>query len=351
MYNIAAHMLAYVEPVGCAIHLALDVQGWEPPKDFMQRFVTRSKKIMRIDGIEELEFAHNTIATTYGRGETYMFGTAGALQCSIYNKTLEAKHRDKMHFWEGIWKHAVNDDLSSAYDPEKTVWRIELRFHQSVLREYAQGIPCNVDTGEVLDASHGFNRFIDVVPHLSGLWRTAMQSYRLNHSRDLIDPAWQLMQEDARFYCHEPAFMYKRARKTPGLGNEKNVTLAFGNLISIYARQGFRTMKPFVTSNAPACGKTSPNTTAVVGRLRAIQADRRAETDRTTIGRESGVSIKKVKGGWKVDIWPDGRYGKRIRKRFPPREKQSALKHSCSPKLPRGKTTHRRKKTVGAYLS
>jgi len=49
------------------------------------------------------------------------------------------------------------------------------------------------------------------------------------------------MQEDARFYCHEPGFMYKRARKAPGLGNEKNVTLAFGNLISIYARQGYRT--------------------------------------------------------------------------------------------------------------
>ena len=35
--------------------------------------------------------------------------------------------------------------------------------------------------------------------------------------------------------------MYKRARKAPGLGNEKNVPLAFGNLISIYARQGIRT--------------------------------------------------------------------------------------------------------------
>ncbi|BCA93053.1 hypothetical protein K8090_10945 [Halomonas meridiana] len=241
MYNIAAHMLSHVEPIGCAIHLALDVQGWEPPKDFMERFVTRSKKIMRIDGIDDLEFAHNTIATTYGRGETYMFGTAGALQCCIYNKTLEAKHRDKMHFWEGIWQNAVDDDLNGTYNPEETVWRIELRFHQSVLREFAQGIPCNVDTGEVLDDSHGFNRFIDVVPHLSGLWRTAMQSYRLDARRNLIDPAWQVMQEDARFYCHEPGFMYKRARKEPGLGNEKNVTLAFGNLISIYARQGFRT--------------------------------------------------------------------------------------------------------------
>jgi site-specific recombinase XerD len=29
------------------------------------------------------------------------------------------------------------------------------------------------------------------------------------------------------------------------------------------------------------------------------------------------VSIKKVKGGWKVDIWPDGRYGKRVRKTLP----------------------------------
>nr|WP_273190931.1 tyrosine-type recombinase/integrase [Halomonas sp.] len=29
------------------------------------------------------------------------------------------------------------------------------------------------------------------------------------------------------------------------------------------------------------------------------------------------MSIKKVKGGWKVDIWPDGRYGKRVRKTLP----------------------------------
>ncbi len=241
MYNIAAHMLAYVEPIGCAIHLALDVQGWEPPKDFMDRFVCRSKRVSRINAVDSLEFNANEIAVQYGYGQSMLFGTAGALQCAIYNKTREAHHRDKLHLWQGFWSNAVNDDLSQAYDPDQDVWRIELRFHQSVLREFAQGIPCNVDTGEVLDASHGFNRFVDVVPHLSGLWRTAMQSYRLNHSRDLIDPAWQLMQEDARFYCHEPSFMYKRARKTPGLGNEKNVTLAFGNLISIYARQGFRT--------------------------------------------------------------------------------------------------------------
>ncbi|AXY43790.1 hypothetical protein [Halomonas sp. JS92-SW72] len=240
MDNIAKHMLSGLEPAGCAVHLALDVQGWEPPRDFMDRFVTRSKKIMKIDGIDSMTLDQGNIATTYGRAETLMFGTAGALQCAIYNKTKEAHHRDKIHFWENIWSRATTDDLAPAYDPEAEVWRIEMRFHQSVLAEFARAIPCNVDTGEVLD-DNGFARFTDTIPHLTGLWRSALQSYRLDHSRGLIDPSWQLLQDDARFYCDAPDWLYKRARKAPGLGNEKNVCLAFGNLISIYARQGFRT--------------------------------------------------------------------------------------------------------------
>ncbi|MFD2199386.1 hypothetical protein ACFSM3_16120 [Halomonas beimenensis] len=241
MDMIACCLLEHVEHAGCAVHLALDVQGWEPPKDFMDRFVTRSKKVMKIDGIDSLSFDHGNIATTYGRAETLMFGTAGALQCAIYNKTKEAHHRDKLHFWQGVWANATNDDLAQVYDPERDVWRIEMRFHQSVLAEFARGIPCNVDTGEVLDDAHGFHRFTDTIPHLTGIWRSAMQSYRLDATRNLIDPAWQLFQDDPRFFAHAPSFMYKRARKEPGLGNEKNVCLAFGNLISIYARQGFGT--------------------------------------------------------------------------------------------------------------
>ncbi|MFC3282839.1 hypothetical protein [Litchfieldella rifensis] len=242
MDTISKHMLANIEPAGCAVHLALDVQGWQPPKDFMDRFVTRSKRVTKLHGIDSLEITSGEVAAQYGYGQSYLFGTAGALQCALYNKTREAHRRDKLHFWQGIWQQAPgNDPLSPSYDPDQDVWRIEMRFHQSVLREFAQGIPCNVDTGEVLDDGHGFQRFIDTIPHLTGLWRTAMQSYRLDHSRDLIDPTWQLLRDDPRFYAHEPHFLYKRARKAPGLGNEKNVCLAFGNLISIYARQGFRT--------------------------------------------------------------------------------------------------------------
>lgn len=242
--GIAKNLLEHVEPVGVAVHLALDVQGWEPPSDFMPRFVTRSKKIMRIDGIQTLEFNHSEIATTYGKGETYMFGTASALQCCIYNKAKQAHARDKLDFWQGVWgceyiSEGSGDEAYPGYDSTRDVWRIEFRFHQSVLREFAQGNPYNPDTGECLDMAHGFKRFIDTVPHLTGLWRSALQTYRLDHQKNLIDATWQLLQEDARFYGHSVTCLYRRERKTPGLGNEKNVALVVGNLISLYARQGF----------------------------------------------------------------------------------------------------------------
>lgn len=142
MYNIAAHMLAHVEPAGCAIHLALDLQGWQPPRDFMDRFVTRSKRVTKLNGVSDFEITTGEIAAQYAYGQSYLFGTAGALQCALYNKTRQAHSRDKLHFWEGIWKQATGDDpLDEPYDPDQDVWRIEMRFHQSVLREYAQGTP------------------------------------------------------------------------------------------------------------------------------------------------------------------------------------------------------------------
>lgn len=240
MDRIAGELLGDLEPIGCAVHLALDIQGWKPPKDFMDRFVTRSKKVMQLDGIQDVEFNLSTIAATYGRGETLMFGKAGALQCCIYNKSKQAHAVDKIHFWEQIWQSTGGDEpFTSAYDPDQDVWRIEMRFHQSVLREFAQGVPCNPDTGEELDMNHGFKRFTDVVPHLTGIWRSAMVSHRLDHSRGLIDACWQLFREDPRFLAQPPHFLYKRKRKPAGVGSEKNVALVVGNLISLYARRGF----------------------------------------------------------------------------------------------------------------
>jgi hypothetical protein len=52
-------------------------------------------------------------------------------------------------------------------------------------------------------------------------------------------PFWQYLLEDIIFSEPMGDIMYKRVKKTPGIGNEKNLMLAVGNLLSCYARHGF----------------------------------------------------------------------------------------------------------------
>lgn len=249
MDDIAAYWLSKPEPVGAAVHLAADIQGWEPPTDFLSRFVCRSKRITNNTGISEFSVESGEVATVYGRGQSMLFGSARGLQCAIYNKTTEALVRDKLDFWEHLWnKRGGDEPFSNAYNPQENVWRIEVRFHQSVIREYAAGTLdksgryewLNTRTGELVGTKSELNRFIDVVPHLTGLWRTATMSFRLDVKKGrLICPAWQKINEDCFYFDTETTTDYKRIRKTPGQGSEKNICLALGNLISIYARNRF----------------------------------------------------------------------------------------------------------------
>jgi len=54
-----------------------------------------------------------------------------------------------------------------------------------------------------------------------------------------IHPIWTKLRDDIGFGYSAPDLLYKRAKKESGCGNEKNVSLAFGNLLSIYARNRF----------------------------------------------------------------------------------------------------------------
>lgn len=56
------------------------------------------------------------------------------------------------------------------------------------------------------------------------------------------------------------------------------------------------------------------------------------------------MSIKKVKGGWKVDIWPDGRYGKRIRKTLPTQAEAKRFEAQLIAKAARGEDYAPKKK-------
>ncbi|UQG55512.1 MULTISPECIES: hypothetical protein [unclassified Marinobacter] len=220
--------LTGMEPSGVAIHLAVDFQGWEPPTHFAQSFVTRAKTVSVHNGVSSIEW--ETGSTVNGRGETYTFGKANSLQTCLYNKSKEIDVSDKRAFMEGIWDCAVSEESfpDTCYDRDKPVWRLEIRLHHRIVNEIWQGS----DIKPIVD-------FAGAVPHLTGLWRYALQRNRFEVKRDWNHPVWTKLRDDVSFGWDAPSLAYKRAKKQPGCGNEKNVSLAFGNLMSIYARNHF----------------------------------------------------------------------------------------------------------------
>lgn len=224
-----------INPVGIALHLAVDFQGWEPPHDFAQHFVTRAKTVSVHNGMSDFHFQGLEGSTINGRGETYTFGKANSLQVCIYDKSKEVDVSDKRAFMEGIWECAVNEQTfpDTCYDPDKPVWRLEIRFHHRIVNEISQGTP----------GMKPIYTYMDAVPHLTGLWQYALQGNRYEVKRDRVHPIWTKLREDIGFGYSAPDLMYKRVKKEPGCGNEKNVSLAFGNLLSIYARNRFSTRR------------------------------------------------------------------------------------------------------------
>jgi hypothetical protein len=218
-----------LEASGVAIHLAVDFQGWIPPQDFAQRFVTRAKTVSVHNGVSDVEW--ETGSTVNGRGETYTFGKANSLQVCLYDKSKEVDVSDKRAFMESIWECAVNEQSfpDTCYDPEKPVWRLEIRLHHRIVNEVSEGT----------EGMPAINTFLDAVPHLTGLWRYALSSNRYEAKKNWVHPIWTKLRDDVGFGHPAPHLLYKRAKKEPGCGNEKNVSLAFGNLLSIYARNRF----------------------------------------------------------------------------------------------------------------
>lgn len=247
---VADRYLSAWKPAGVAVHLAVDVQGWAPDQNFMQNFVCRSKRISDNRAVSEWTFEGADLATSYNQGQSMLFGKANGFQCAIYNKTKECLAHDKLDYFQALWSKTGGEDWdSSAYNPDQDVWRIEVRFHQSIIHQYALGTLekhsksewLNPDTGELIQTDTDLLRFIDTVPHLTGLWRSATMSFRLDYKvGKLIDPFWQYISEDSSYFATYHTTDYKRVKKTPALGNEKNIALVLGNALSIFARQGLR---------------------------------------------------------------------------------------------------------------
>lgn len=250
MDELADQVLDDMEQNQCAVHIAVDLQGWEPGDDLVDRMACRSRRVRDISGIYSMDFAAD--ATVYGRGQSCMWGSASGVQCAIYNKTLQAQTVDKLDYWRSIWSRSYKDLDTPAYDPELPVWRVEIRFHHSVIQQFADGSVCT-QTGELI----GTRSFVEISKHLTGLFRYGLDSFRLLSSPGLLDPVWTLIKNDIQVVtgaeCLSGSTEYKRYYKTASGFTGKNVDLFMGNLVSLLARERVGATKAFKELQQLAC--------------------------------------------------------------------------------------------------
>ena len=227
-YNgLSRFFLDEPEAKGCAIHLACDYQGFNLPKDFIYKFSTYSRTIRAYDGLNNIDLSDITEAiATYGGDDlakNYLIGKAASVQFCLYDKSLEVVKSDKLDYFHQEW----NAYTFGFFDPEKTVRRIEARLHHQVIREIGIGM------------EKEFESFIEIVPYLTDIWRYALSKNRLNidDKHEVLHPFWQLLMEDVYFYVPAKGLFLCRKKKESVSPIGKNIGLALGNMITIYARQ------------------------------------------------------------------------------------------------------------------
>lgn len=232
------------QPNHVSPHLAIDFQGWEPPIGFEASLTCRSRKVTNRNGLDEIVF-DGGLAAVHGRGQSYLFGSASGVQLALYNKTLESKASDKFEYMEECWSRKTKEFDKPLYDPTKPVWRLEVRFHHSVVKQFSDmniKPPKDVKNSKGKVVKYGdldinrINSYQLISEHLGGLWRYALNNFRYDLNSLYIHPVWSVFSAESGFDQFQTGFVYRRKYKTAGIGNEKNVAIALGNMISIFAR-------------------------------------------------------------------------------------------------------------------
>ncbi len=257
--DIASIFLSEFEFSDVAVHIAVDLKGWEAPEDLERNLRTRAKRNFTFAGISEIEFDLSAVAVKYGTKESYTFGGASSLQMCIYDKTKEMHKRDKAHFWGGIWSKTpgIPDPFEPEYQEGDQVTRIEARFHHSVIRQFCKG-------------TKGFEvtNFSQLVPHLTGLYQYMLDNFRFHHSKNFIHPIWQLLMEDVEVLEPLRPLIYQRCYKGESSSSRRNVAFWLGNAMRLFSRQQFTVdtvvnyfMQSGLLSDLKAYCKIPPNST------------------------------------------------------------------------------------------
>jgi len=243
--GLAVQLLTQCEANQCAVHLALDVQGWYPPADLVARMHCRARAQRDFSGVERIEYDER--AAVYGRGKSFLFGSASGMQLAIYDKTAQARAIDKLDYWESVWRRTDNPfDESDPfnYDSAVPVWRIELRFHHGVVQQFADG-SADIRTGAMIDT----RTFAELSAHLQGLWQYGLQAFKLLVRPGMYDAFWTLIRSDVRVFVEAASLVddtdYRRHYKTSRGFSGKNVELFLGNFVSLLVRERVGAQRAF----------------------------------------------------------------------------------------------------------
>jgi len=227
--TLADLFMTQAQPCGVAVHLACDMHGLDVPLDLDSRLTTKARASRR-SGASYLEFeGFGDVVQIFGRGQSFLFGGPTGLQFAVYRKDVQAEETDKLHFWRAKWETATSEHTfpETCYSSKLAVWRVEARFHHTVVQEFAYGSGLEL------------NSFKQVSEHLTGLWRYALNNFRLDQTSTYVRPEWQFLMESVQFVHNPPHLLYKRAKKKPGELNGRSLAIAFGGLTSVYARNRY----------------------------------------------------------------------------------------------------------------
>lgn len=228
--DMASMFLVEFEFSDVSVHIACDFKGFEIPDNLERNLRTRAKRNFSFTGLDTVEFDLNSAVARYGTNESYTFGSPGSLQMCLYNKTKEASKRDKLQFWISQWCQtpSVEDCFEPEYKEGDEIVRLEARFHHSVIRQFVKGTK-----------SFEAVNFVQLCPHLTGLFRYFLDNFRLHYNKNFIHPVWQILLDEVQIYEPIRPLMYRRCYKGETSSSRRNVAFWLGNALRLFARQRF----------------------------------------------------------------------------------------------------------------
>jgi hypothetical protein len=157
---------------------------------------------------------------------------------------LISKNQNVKEYWHAVYsaRCLVPDDFDDTipflegetdafympvFKKDVDVYRLEARFHHSVIAQFAAGL------------SEDFRSFKQLAKHLTGLWKYALSNFRLDSSPTYVDCVWQFLRDDIEFNHDRNALEYKRVYKKTDFNippSDRVLKIVFGLLCSCYRR-------------------------------------------------------------------------------------------------------------------